>query len=72
MPLYDETIFGEQSQPSLGSYLLFAKAMDEAVAIISATLPTTLPPLKSWLEIAHEEVAKSLSLPLACRTTIRK
>jgi hypothetical protein len=57
--------------------------MDEAVAIISATLPTTttIPPLKSWLEIAHEEVAKSLSLPpaehkatarLACRTTIRK
>jgi hypothetical protein len=55
--------------------------MDEAVAIISATLPTTLPPLKSWLEIAHEEVAKSLSLPpsepketarLACRTTIEK
>jgi hypothetical protein len=70
MPLYDETIFDKQSQSALDSYLLFAKAMDEAVAIISATLPTStiiiplLPPLKSWLDIANEEVAKSSLLAL--------
>jgi hypothetical protein len=69
--IHNETIFDKQSQESLDSYLLFAKAMDEAIAIMSATLPTItttiiplLSPLKSWLDIANEEVAKSSLLAL--------
>ena len=64
--MYDHTIFDIHSQSSLDLYFQFAKALDEAVDMMTTSTTPQDQTLKSWLEIAHQEAdsARGASLSL--------